>query len=221
MDYQGLTTDDLVNIKALNRSFLKAIMGSETAVFRVLSTCSMSADERSRLASAPFLLFSLREHDQDYWQRLLDDSPQLELMDQDEQPRPELCQLQAAGLAFLWQLARRNPHNVRLVCGASVSWCEQLARLTLVTLLGRSAHRHDLLRLRFANDDTIWRRLLNGGVARSNHLRRASHYSALHRLLTHRHVPQSARLSAAACAMRTPRQRSVSQGPEGIREPKV
>lgn len=221
MEYQGLTTDDLVNITELNRCFLRVVTASESPLYGVLSDCSLSLDEQLRLASAPFLLFSLREHDDDFWQRLLDDSPQLGLIDQGETPCAEICQLQAAGLSFLWQLARRNPYAVRLICGASVSWCERLARLALITLLARSAHRHDLLGLRFADDDMLWRRLLGHGVAKSYKLRRASHYRALQHMLTHRRASQSARLSAAACAVRAPSQQLVPQDRGGIREPKV
>lgn len=221
MEYQGLTTDDLINIGALNLSFLRVVATSDAQAFGALSACRMSLDEQSRLAAAPFLLFSLREHDDDFWQQLLDDNPQLELADQCELPRPDIGQLQAAGLSFLWQLARRNPYAVRLVCGASVNWCERLARLTLVTLLGRSAHRDDLLGLRFANDDILWRRLLGNGVAKSQKLRRASHYGALQHMLTHRHAPPSRRLSAAACSMRAPTQQSGRQNRRTIREPEV
>lgn len=221
MEYQGLTTGDLVNISALNRCFLRAVAGAESRVFGAISACRMSLDEQSRLANAPFLLFSLREHDDDFWHKLLDENPQLEFIDQGEQPCPEICQLQAAGLSFLWQLARRNPYAVRLICGASVSWCEQIAQLTLVALLARSANRHDLIGPRFADDDIFWRRLLGNGVAKSHKLRRASHHSALQHMLTHRRTSERARLSAAACAMRAPVRQSARHNTGSIGEPKV
>ena len=210
-----------MNMAALNRCFLRAVANAQTEEFGVLSGRAMSLDQQSRLASAPFLLFSLREHDEDFWRMLLDENPQLGFDDQPDPPDAAICRLQAAALAFLWQLARRNPYAVRLICGASVSWCERLAEQALVTLLGRSADRHDLLGLRFANDDTLWRRLLENGAAKSNKLRRTSHHGALQQMLTHRHAPKSARLSAAACITRTPAKQSARYEARGIREPKV
>ena len=167
MDYQGPTPDDLANINALNRSFLAAISDSSADVFGAVAIHKMGVAERTRLASAPFLLFSFREQDDAYWQRILSEDPQIDLMEMSGRPHVRIRQLQAAGLGFLWQLARRNPYAVRLACGASVAWCEQLARLTLVALLQRAAQRGDLLRLRFAEDTTVWRRLLGNGWPRA------------------------------------------------------
>ena len=221
MDYQGPAPDDLANIKALNSSFLRAISGSSADAFSSISTHKMSPAERTRLASAPFLLFSFRERDEEYWGRLLDNDPQYDLIDSAGRPDKQIRQLQVAGLSFLWQLARRNPYAVRLACGASVGWCEQLARLTLVDVLQRAGERGDMLRLRFADDKNLWRRLLASGIAPSYRTRGASHHYALQLMLTRRSTPQATRLSAAACGMRIPGAKTTQRSTGGIRAPKV
>lgn len=221
MDYQGLTTDDLSNINALNHSFLAAVAESRAEAFSVVAARRMTPRERARLAVAPFLLFSFREDEPDYWERLLDDNPQADLVDSSDQPDRWIRELQFAGLGFLWELARRNPHAVRLLCGAPVGWSEQLSRLTLVRLLHRAAQRNDLLQLRFANDEVVWRRLLVNGVSANKIARQACHHFALQAMLSRQRAEQRERLSAAACAIRGTAQQGPRRNGGDIREPKV
>lgn len=221
MDYQGLTADDLRNINALNHTFLTAIAESRAETFSLVATRRMNVHERARLAAAPFLLFSFREDDHDYWHQLLDDTPQVDLIGSCERPDRRIRELQFSGLSFLWQLARRNPYAVRLLCGASVSWSEQLSRPTLVWLLQRAAERHDLLSLRFATNDIVWRRLLGNGISARKCDRRASHHFALQVMLARRREVQRDRLSAAACAIRGIAQQVPNSHPRANREPKV
>ena len=202
LEYQGLTRDDLANIHALNRSFLKAIAGSAAEAFGVIASRRLTDPQLSRLAGVPFLLFSFREHDNDYWQRVLADSPQFDLIDSGNPPDENIAQLQVAGLGFLWQLVRRNPYAARIVSGASVSWCERIAELTLVSLLQSAAPRRDLLRMRFPDEETVWRRLLEDGISPHHQTRLASHYSALQALLTRAPELRYSRVSAAACRIR-------------------
>lgn len=202
LEYQGLTRDDLANIHALNRSFLKAIAGSAAEAFGVIASRRLTDPQLLRLAGVPFLLFSLREHDNDYWQRVLADSPQLDLINSGNPPDENIAQLQVAGLGFLWQLVRRNPYAARIVSGASVSWCEQIAGLTLVSLLQSAAARGDLLRMRFPDEEAVWRRLLEDGISPQRQARLASHYSALQALLTRAPELRYSSVSAAACRIR-------------------
>ena len=104
MDYEGLTTDDLANVTALNRAWLDIGYGSPGA---------LSLARIDRLAEAPFLLFSFREDDDVLWRRLLRDCPQADLIEDTITDDADLRSLQAAGLAFLWNLARRNPYVAR------------------------------------------------------------------------------------------------------------
>ena len=202
MEYQGLTRDDLANIHALNRSFLKAISGSAAETFGVIASRRLTDSQLSRLAGVPFLLFSFREHDDDYWQRVLADSPQFDLIDSGNPRDENIAQLQVAGLGFLWQLVRRNPYAARIVSGASVRWCERIAGLTLVRLLQSAATRGDLLHTRFPDEETVWRRLLEDGISPQRQTRLASHYSALQALLTRAPELRYSSVSAAACRIR-------------------
>lgn len=202
MEYQGLTTDDLANIHALNRSFLVAISDSGEPGFGVLAERRLSQLQLVRLAGAPFLLFSFREQDDEYWRRVLADDPQIDMLDSADPPIEKIRQLQVAGLGFLWQLSRRNPYAARIVSAAPVSWCERLAGLTLVSLLERAATRSDLLGARFPDEHNAWRRLLGNGISSKRRLRTASQHCALQALLTSGQPLQYNRVSAAACNMR-------------------
>lgn len=202
MEYEGLTRDDLANIHALNRSFLKAVAGSAVEAFGVIARRRLTDSQLLCLAGVPFLLFSLREHDTDYWQLVLADSPQFDLIDSGNPQDENIAQLQVAGLGFLWQLVRRNPYAARIVSGASVSWCERIAGLTLVSLLQSAAPRRDLLRMRFPDEETVWRRLLEDGTSPQHQTRLASHYSALQALLTRAPELRYSGVSAAACRIR-------------------
>lgn len=202
MEYQGPTTDDLANIHALNRLFLRAIAGSAANAIGNLAGRRLTESQLSRLADVPFLLFSFREREDDYWQRVLADDPQIDLIDSGNPLDESIGQLQAAGLSFLWQLVRRNPYAARVVSGAPVSWCERVAALTLVSFLQKAATRGDLLRMRFSDDDKVWRRLLHNGTSTQRQTRLASHHSALQSMLTRAPEPNYGRLSAAACRIR-------------------
>jgi hypothetical protein len=221
MDYQGPTSDDLANISALNRCFLMAVSGSEADGLGEIAARRLTDSQVSRLAGAPFLLFSFREQDTDYWQRLLSEDRQLDLIELSKPLDERIRQLQVAGLAFIWQLSRRNPYTSRIISGAPVSWCERLAESTLIQLLDRAAHRSDLLRIRFQDKSWVWRRLLDNGVSAQRHLRQTSHQCALQVLLTYGRNSQYDRVPAAACNMRTPATQEGPRRSTGFRETKV
>jgi len=207
MDYQGPTADDLDNIRALNRCFLKAFCGSGVAGPGVLGDRRLSAVQLSRLSAAPFLLFSFREHEHDFWLHVLSDELQLDLTSQGTPLDVRVHDLQVAALGFLWQLSHRNPYAARVVSGAPVSWCEQLAGQTLMRLLHCAAHRADLLVPRFEGQDRLWRRLLHSGVSAKRQLVLMSHQSALQSMLTRSKPLAFERLPAAACSITPPQQR--------------
>ena len=110
MEYQGLIEDDVINARALNRAWLKlAASGPERFA-------ALDEKRRKRLADAPFLLFTLRENDLQLWSTLLSDRPQRDLFA--ACPDAGQRELQVACLAWLWELARRNPYVARIVAGA-------------------------------------------------------------------------------------------------------
>ena len=196
MDYEGLTTDDLANVTALNRAWLD--VGNREA-----GADRLSLSHVERLAAVPFLLFSFREHDDVLWQRLLRDVPQSDLIEDAPIDNADLRSLQVAGLAFLWDLARRNPYVARIISGATLDWCDRLARSTVAELLGRVDHRRIICE-RFAADDLRLERLLGYGASVDATLREAAQLGVLQSLLTRARDARYSRLPAAACGLRLP-----------------
>lgn len=197
MEYEGLTQDDLANVRALNRAWLRLRLQDAKGV------PPLSGKRLERLASAPFLLFSFREHDERRWKLLLDDGPQQELLDEHPDAVGGLLPLQSAGLAFLWELARRNPYVARLVSGAPLSWCEQIASVTLVRVLDCGARRQ-LLESRFENTSALHKRLWRRGGSALREMRVFAQIGALQAMLTSRELVPYRRMPAAACRMPQP-----------------
>ena len=198
MEYQGLSTDDVVNARALNRAWLRlAADGAER--FAVLDEA-----RRTRLADAPFLLFSLRETETSLWSELLADKPQHDLF-ADGSPA-DRREFQLACLAWLWALARRNPYAARVIAGAPLQWCERIAACPLVRLL-RNAAETDLLRPRFPADSPTHRRLLQRGGSGRPAMRSAAHVAAMQAMLTAAEFAKYGRLPAAACRLKPPSRR--------------
>ena len=197
MEYEGLTPDDLANVHALNGAWLRLQQVHAKALPR------LSNNQLKRLASAPFLLFSFREHDDGRWKSLLNGGPQNDLLEEQAIAGSDLLGLQTAGLAFLWGLARRNGYVARLVSGAPLHWCEQIAAATLVQILD-SASRGLIIesRLDVASDShkRLW---LQGGSAVQK-LRVYAQIGALQAMLTSRELVPFRRMPAAACRMPQP-----------------
>ncbi len=201
MDYEGLTTDDLANVTALNRAWLDLRHGQIGA---------LSLSRIDQLSEAPFLLFSFREDDDALWRRLLRDAPQADLIEDAKTHSADLRSLQAAGLAFPWELARRNPYVARVVSGATLGWCANLAGTTLAELLGKVAHQL-IIRGRFAADDARLERLLQRGAGADTTLREATQMSVLHSLLTRGPDARQERLPAAACSISLPHRKVADE----------
>jgi hypothetical protein len=94
------------------------------------------------MATAPFLLFSFREQDDDLWSRLLQKRPQQDLLDERPQSNDELHAVQLSGLSFIWALACRNPYAARFVSVAPSRWCEKIMSVTLMRVLDRTSSRY-------------------------------------------------------------------------------
>lgn len=194
MEYEGLSRSDLANVHALNRAWLRLQQRE------MKERSGLSQKRLERLATAPFLLFSFREHDDRRWRSLLDGGPQQDLLDAHVDATSELLALQSAGLAFLWQLARRNPYVARLVSGAPLKWCEQIAATTLVRMLDRVA-RSPVIEPRFDADSALQRRLWRRGGSALEEMRVFSQIGALQAMLTSRELVPYRRMPAAACRM--------------------
>ncbi len=181
MDFSGPEPADFRNVQSMNRAFLRQMRGSSSGhdlrqqmaqevrpMIRGLTELQIE-----RLATTPFLLLSLRERDPDYWSFLGSDAPSADLLGT-KRRAGECGQLVAASLGFLWQLARRNPYAARLVSGATLNWCEQLADCTLFRILQRTAGRSDMLRPRRAADVEFWGKLLGPGLCSDQQVRGAA-----------------------------------------------
>ena len=193
MEFLGPSDNDIENVRALNRGYLE-LLRSQPGGAR------MTAAQAERLALSPFLLFTLREDDERIWESLRVAPTQPDLVDDPLPPPGDVVRVQAAGLAFLWQLARRNPYAARAISGATLRWCEQLAATTLLRLLDWAATR-ELITPRFDRGATVWQELLGSGAGAARMLRSSTHMRALQDLLTMRPEGETNRMRAAACSM--------------------
>ncbi len=211
MPYKGPQAIDFNDVSALNRAFLKHLRCTPDADRHLRGlrddlSCrlrSLSGGQLKRLASAPFLLLSFRERDRRFWDQVHAGDPQADLL-LDRRRSNQTGQLIAAGLGFVWQLARQNPYVLRLVCGASVHWCERIAARPLVDVIERAAVSDDLLTLRCALEPNIWSKLLFNGVSRCDDVRLAAQLSALQMMLTQPNAEPAIVWASAACRARVP-----------------
>ncbi len=207
MEYQGPEPADLVNVCALNSAFLDwlRVRGGTSAIPVTpqigAALAGMNRRQFERLSRTPFLLMSFREYDEGQWRSLFAAQPDTDLFDALQAPDEEATRLITAGLGFLWQLSKRNPYAARLVSGASLNWCEQLAACTLVELFTRAVAEYPLLEPRMIDNPDVWRKLLNGCVSAKKDVRIAARVSALQTLLTRSSTGSYRHLAAAACSM--------------------
>lgn len=206
--YPGPSSDDYANVLALNTAFLEA-------------NYDLKGPQRGRLAAAPFLLFSIRENDLEWWEKALADNRQGDLMPEPKLSNTELRGIQSAAIGFLWQLARRNPYAARIMSGATIAWCEKLAAMPLVTLLDRVAGRSDLMTSRLEDHGDSGHHLLGCGTSSRQRVRRAAQLIVLQSLLTRTGSEQYTRLPAAACKMAGPRLKVAEKRAPRIRRKKV
>ena len=211
MHYPGPELVNFDDVAALNRAFLE-LLGGESCAGQCLVDLrddlavrlrGLTPTELDRLAGTPFLLVSFREHDRVFWDRILDTEPRADLF-AGTAAAGEASQVIAAGLSFVWQLARQNSYALRLVCGASLHWCERIAERPLVGILNRARSQDALLTLRSAADANLWRKLLYGGVSVCEDIRAAAHLGALQMMLTRSDSGMRPAWSSAACRTRVP-----------------
>ena len=216
MHYQGPDQADLANVLTLNRAFIAWQRArpldstGESGLSRKNreQLVALSFEQRERLAQAPFLLMSISEQDEVRWQPLFAEQQTRDLLQYGQSVDEAASRLIAAGLGFLWQLSQHNPHAVRLVTGASLTWCEQLAGCTLMDLFARALEDPSLLAPRMAQNADLWDKRLTAGVSRRRQLRRATRMAALQTLLTHSPMRPHRALAAAACRIPPARTRT-------------
>jgi len=212
MHHEGPQITDLDNVHALNEAFLtllrrspdarKYLSGLRADLARAL--VELSPRRAARLAEVPFLLFSFRERDEPFWRPAFEMDPNQDLFAASQVAQSDVSQLVDAGLGFIWQLARQNPYTLRILCGASVHWCEQISEHTLIQILGFAAANRDTLVIRLEGRANLWLKLLNAGVSEIREVRRAAHISALQTVLTCTQSTTKTAWASAACRTRAP-----------------
>lgn len=210
MAFEGPANIDFQNVRALNRAYLSLLttnLQARQCLKRLAPPLSkrltsLNRPEADRLAAIPFLLLSFRERDDRLWARIFSDDPGRDLFA--SAVDDEFERVRAAGLGFVWQLARQNPYTLRLICGASLHWCEQIAERTMFGLLAAAAPHADLIELRRANDNELWHKLLQQGICRESSVRTAAHLSALQTVLTRPTETVARPWAIAACKSSEP-----------------
>ena len=187
MSFEGPETRDYENVVSLNLAWLDSLKHDRAA--RATSAAphaqrlgSLDPADAARLAESPFLLFSFREQDHDYWDRIFARRRGRDLFDAPQ--AGGVATLTHAALGFIWQLAGRNPYALRLFCGASLNWCERIADLTFIRLLEAVRAAGDIPRLRLADNQPMWLKLLSDGLCRDSATRHAAQFAALQTILT-------------------------------------
>jgi hypothetical protein len=222
MEFNGPEAADLSDVRSLNVAFLELLSSGDGEQLRrtlpaSLRTAVAKLTHRQieRLAAVPFLLLSLSESDDAYWGRVSADSPVRDLFAPSHHVISPLGQIATAALGFLWQLARKNPYAARLVSGASLNWCEQLAASTLLLVMQRAAEDQRVVVPRMAANRAFWHRLLSAGLSSEAEVRRAAHLSALQTMLTP--VPATnRRFQSAACYSSVPAMEIRGQGSKDV-----
>ena len=206
MAFDSPLTADFGNIVPLNREFLellrtekglrKSVM--ELPEYQHHRLVTLDRSEALRLAETPFLLFSFREHDDVYWDRILTEPGSPGLFH--GRISENVSTLMSSALGLIWHLAQRDPFTLRLFSGAPLSWCETIADLTLHHLLDATCRSGDLPVLRFSYHRELWRSLLDGGVSGRVSVRKATQLSALQIVLSR--SQQNAQWARAAKTLR-------------------
>jgi hypothetical protein len=205
MDFFGPGLSDFANVRALNHAWLlrwrearagaPLRQGLPPSIGPLVD--GLTNLQVERLATTPFLLFSVRERDERCWRELDAPDPNLDLLSGPDNGNDEL---RISAVSFLWQLACRNPYAVRLVSGATLGWCERLAASTLLDVLRVAAGIDDVLQPRFAQNEDFWRKLLGPGLSSDMQTRHSAHITCLQWLLTDNPQAGYRRIRAAACA---------------------
>lgn len=212
MQQEGPQATDLENVRALNEAFLTLLRRSPVARNHLFGLrgdlarklIELSPRRAARLAEVPFLLFSFRERDELYWRPAFELDPNHDLLATAQPAQMEVSRLVDAGLGFIWQLARQNPYVLRILCGASVHWCEQIGEHTLIHILRFASANRDMLVIRLERKTEIWLKLLDAGVSDVIEVRRAAHISALQTVLTCTQGAVNTAWASAACRTRAP-----------------
>lgn len=190
MTFEGPDRHDYDNVASLNHVYLtllrrdpglqRGLAGATAEVGQRL--LALTPEESERLVATPFLLFSFHEQDDRYWDRVLREREGPDLFGSSGSEAADT--MTSAALGFLWQLAKRNPYALRVICGATLYWCERIADLTFYRLLDAVRSAGQVPALRLAHREELWSKLLSEGVSRTPEVRFAAQLTALQLVLT-------------------------------------
>lgn len=211
MDFSGLEPTDLDDVRAINVAYLELLRSGagETQRLKLPArlrpvVAALTRRQVERLAGVPFLLLTLNESDESYWGRVHEELPACDLFAENHDPLDPIARIVVSALGFQWQLARRNAYAARLVCGACLAWCEQLAACSLLRVLQCAADCQRLVAPRQAAHEVFWTRLLGAGLSSAEDVRRAAHLSALQIVLSPAHSKSEQHWRSAACNASVP-----------------
>lgn len=213
MAFRGPELSDYRNLVSLNTAWLELLQRDDRLRFGLAGLpevhqqriTRLGAGQIRHLAATPFLLFSFREGDDRYWTQILSQDAERDLFT--PLGSDEADMLISASMGFIWQLARRNPYCLRLICGATLYWTERIAEQTFYALLNSVRVSGDVPAIRFAQQGELWRKLLDSGVSGNAAERGAAQISALQAILTMPPDGRTQRWSLAARKTASPQLR--------------
>jgi hypothetical protein len=204
VDFKGIDLDTIANAFALNTAFLALAVTRRPPCLSadfVERLDRLSALERSRLAKAPFLLFTVEPVETGVQSR----SP--DLFD-DSMTDPE-SRLVAATLCLLWSLARTDQHAARFLAGVPRGGCDDFAAAPLVDVIDAARRFETLVVPRHQSNPAFWRKLFLSATDPRPSVRQAVRHSALQFVLTGLEDDAYTPVAAAACRNRVPSRRRV------------
>lgn len=211
MDFSGPERSDLKDVQSINLAFLSYLVSTAGEPLRnclpeTLQPALQALSQRQveRLASVAFLLISIGESSGDCWSNSSPGRPVRDLFTPTRDESDPLSRIATAAAGFMWQLARKNPYAARVVSGATLAWCEELAEQTLLRVFECVGGDQRMLTPRMADNTVFWSRLLGAGVSSEFEIRRAAHLSALQSVLTQAAAVPAQRLQTAACYSSVP-----------------
>ena len=218
MDYEGLDADTINNGRALNSAFIQhALAVGEQEVFagrldeRLLSLDSV---QRRRLATVPFLLYTLDPLEPGTWQAGTATEDLFATATGDPEWR-----LVTATLALLWSLVRVNRYAARFLFGVPVARCDAIAAQPLMAVIDAARQSATGVVPRMAGNPAFWRKLLVSASDPREHVRRAARQSALQCVLTVAAASDAPPLASAACRRQPPAEISVAPSAPGRNRP--
>ena len=224
MEYRSPEPADLANVESLNRAFLRWLRArpgdrasEDMRATAVLDRIAGMKDcQIGRLSRAPFLLMSVRHDEERRWRAIFTGLPNDDLLDTAYPASLDENRLVMALLGFLWHIAKRDPHTARLVSGAPLAWCDQLASIPIVSLCEQS--RSCLpLEPRLAYDGDFWQKLLGAGTSARKDVRLAARISAMQTVITRGVTSPQRPMAAAACKLPDVSMRAADRRSDGPR----